>query len=123
VCQKVEAWPSSHHCVLRLSSFTYLLHNVPRCGEQDTLALKALSLEEAKARRDRLSKMRALLFYHELKSKRLKKIKSKEFHRQAQKAAARVCCVAWFLSGCSSCRLLPNCSCWWLEARMETRPC
>lgn len=37
--------------------------------------------EEAKDRADRLSKMRHLLFYAELKSKRLSKIKSKEYHR------------------------------------------
>lgn len=37
--------------------------------------------EEAKERADRLSKMRHLLFYAELKSKRLSKIKSKEYHR------------------------------------------
>ena len=44
-------------------------------------AAQALTLEEAKERRERLARMRSLLFYHELKSKRLKAIKSKEFHR------------------------------------------
>lgn len=33
--------------------------------------------------------MRSLLFYHELKAKRLKNIKSKEFHRQLKKAEKR----------------------------------
>lgn len=34
-------------------------------------------MEEARERQNRLAKMRALLFYHELKAKRMKKIKSK----------------------------------------------
>ncbi len=38
-------------------------------------------MEEAKERRNRLAKMRALLFYHEVKARRLKSIKSKEYHR------------------------------------------
>ena len=38
---------------------------------------QALSVEEARERQNRLAKMRALLFYHELKAKRMKKIKSK----------------------------------------------
>lgn len=53
---------------------------------EDSLALKHLSAEEAKERRDRLAKMRALLFYHEAKAKRLKAIKSKKFHRHLKKA-------------------------------------
>ncbi|GIL87950.1 hypothetical protein Vretifemale_15914 [Volvox reticuliferus] len=56
---------------------------------EEKLALKALSLEEAKERRDRLAKLRALLFYHELKSRRLKAIKSKEYHRHLARAAKR----------------------------------
>ena len=43
-------------------------------------------MEEAKERRDRLAKMRSLLFAHEQKAKRLKVIKSKGFHRHAKKA-------------------------------------
>ncbi|GLI69141.1 hypothetical protein VaNZ11_013698 [Volvox africanus] len=54
---------------------------------EEKMALKALSLEEAKERRDRLAKLRALLFYHELKSRRLKAIKSKEYHRHLARAA------------------------------------
>ncbi len=50
---------------------------------------QALTLEEAQARRDRLAKMRALLFYHELKAKRVKAIKSKEYHRRLNRAAKR----------------------------------
>jgi U3 small nucleolar RNA-associated protein 14 len=48
-----------------------------------------LSLEEAEGRRDRLAKMKALLFYHEVKSKRMKKIKSKDYHRRINKTAKR----------------------------------
>ena len=51
--------------------------------------LQALTFEEAQARRDRLAKMRALLFYHELKAKRVKAIKSKEYHRRLNRAAKR----------------------------------
>lgn len=39
--------------------------------------VQALSAEEQAARRDRLAKMRALLFYHERKAARMKAIKSK----------------------------------------------
>ncbi|KAL6752320.1 small-subunit processome [Haematococcus lacustris] len=56
---------------------------------EQALSLKALSVEEAAERRERLAKMRSLLFYHELKAKRMKAIKSKEFHRKAAKAAKR----------------------------------
>ena len=56
-------------------------------------------MEEAKERRERMAKMRSLLFAHEQKSKRLKAIKSKGFHRHAKKAAKMKvqsldCCVA-----------------------------
>lgn len=56
---------------------------------EEALALKALTVEEARQRREKLAKMRALLFYHELKSKRLKKIKSKEYRRRLKKAEKR----------------------------------
>ena len=52
-------------------------------------SLQALTVEEARARRDRLAKMRALLFYHELKAKRVKAIKSKDYHRRLNRAARR----------------------------------
>jgi U3 small nucleolar RNA-associated protein 14 len=58
---------------------------VPGCA----LPLQSLTLEEAKARADRLSRMRHLLFYAELKAKRLAKIKSKEHARRANRAAKR----------------------------------
>jgi hypothetical protein len=48
---------------------------------------QAQSVEEAKKRRDYLAKMRSLLFYQEIKLKRMAKIKSKDYHRRAKKAA------------------------------------
>ena len=41
-----------------------------------------------KERRQRLAKMRNLLFKHELKAKRVKAIKSKTFHRHNRKTGA-----------------------------------
>ena len=52
-------------------------------GEE--LELKKLTPEEARERRERLGKMRSLLFKHELKAKRLKNIKSKAYHRHNKK--------------------------------------
>ena len=46
-------------------------------------------MEEARERQNRLAKMRALLFYHEAKARRLKKIKSKEYRRKLKKAGGR----------------------------------
>ncbi|CAG2160014.1 unnamed protein product [Oppiella nova] len=43
--------------------------------------MKAMSLEEAKARHKELQKMRALLSYEEVRLKRQSKIKSKRYHR------------------------------------------
>lgn len=51
--------------------------------------MQELSAEEAAARRNKLAKMRALLFYHEQKAKHLKAIKSKEYRRKLNKAARR----------------------------------
>lgn len=45
------------------------------------------TMEEAAARAERLAKMRHLMFYAELKAKRLAKIKSKEHHRWVDRAA------------------------------------
>ncbi|MEW5305610.1 MAG: hypothetical protein WDW36_008141 [Sanguina aurantia] len=53
------------------------------------LVAKSLTAEEARERRQRLAKMRALLFHHEIKAKRMAAIKSKEYHRQASRAAKR----------------------------------
>ncbi|XP_064629730.1 U3 small nucleolar RNA-associated protein 14 homolog A-like [Lineus longissimus] len=48
-------------------------------------ALKAMNLEEAKARRAELQKYRALLSYKEAKARRQNKIKSKKYHRILRK--------------------------------------
>ncbi len=56
---------------------------------EEALAMKALTVSEARERRDKLAKMRALMFYHEMKAKRLKKIKSKEYRRRLKKAEKR----------------------------------
>jgi len=56
---------------------------------EEALALNTLTAEEAAERRNKLAKMRALLFYHELKAKRMKKIKSKEYRRKIKKAEKR----------------------------------
>ncbi len=53
------------------------------------LLVQAMSADEAKERQHRLAKMRSLLLHHEAKSRRLKAIKSKSFHRQANRAAKR----------------------------------
>ena len=47
----------------------------------ETLELHAVSADDARERQARLAKMRALLFYHESKSRRIKAIKSKTYHR------------------------------------------
>ena len=52
-----------------------------------TLPEQAQSVEEAHARRERLAKMRSLLFHQEAKLKHLAKIKSKDYHRRAKRAA------------------------------------
>ncbi|KAI8574762.1 hypothetical protein RHMOL_Rhmol01G0378900 [Rhododendron molle] len=49
------------------------------------LELNKISVEDVKDHKDHLAKMRSLLFRHELKAKRIKKIKSKTFHRVLKK--------------------------------------
>ncbi|KAL6978382.1 hypothetical protein U1Q18_020050 [Sarracenia purpurea var. burkii] len=49
------------------------------------LELNKISVEDVKHHQNRLAKMRSLLFRHELKAKRIKKIKSKAFHRVLKK--------------------------------------
>lgn len=44
-----------------------------------------VSMEDHIKDRNRIAKMRSLLFRHELKSKRIKKIKSKTYHRLKNK--------------------------------------
>ncbi|CAL6407696.1 unnamed protein product [Bathycoccus prasinos] len=55
-------------------------------AKTEELALAKMDPEEAKARRARLAKMKALMFYHEQKAARLKKIKSKDYHRREKRA-------------------------------------
>jgi U3 small nucleolar RNA-associated protein 14 len=54
--------------------------------------MQALSAEEQAARRDRLAKMRALLFYHERKAARMKAIKSKA-RAELMLCALGFCCM------------------------------
>lgn len=49
------------------------------------LELNKVSEEDVKDHQDRLAKMRNLLFRHEMKAKRIKKIKSKTYHRLMKK--------------------------------------
>ncbi|KAI3697887.1 hypothetical protein L6452_30987 [Arctium lappa] len=49
------------------------------------LELNKISVEDVKERQDRLAKMRNFLFRHELKSKRIKHIKSKTYRRLLKK--------------------------------------
>ncbi|KAL7118270.1 hypothetical protein ACP275_03G125400 [Erythranthe tilingii] len=49
------------------------------------LELNKISVEEMKDRQERLAKMRSFLFAHEMKAKRIKKIKSKTYHRLLKK--------------------------------------
>ncbi|GFP81432.1 uncharacterized protein c57a7.06 [Phtheirospermum japonicum] len=49
------------------------------------LELNKISVEDMMDRQEQLAKMRSLLFRHELKAKRVKKIKSKTYHRLLKK--------------------------------------
>ena len=51
----------------------------------DALEEHALGAEEQRARQAKLAKMRHLMFYHEMKAKRTKAIKSKSYHRHLKK--------------------------------------
>lgn len=48
-----------------------------------------ISIEDVKERQERHAKMRDLLFRHEMKAKRVKKIKSKTYHRLLKKDKAK----------------------------------
>ncbi|XP_076912868.1 U3 small nucleolar RNA-associated protein 14-like [Bidens hawaiensis] len=54
------------------------------------LELNQVSAEDVKERQDRFAKMRNLLFRHELKSKRIKHIKSKTYRRLLKKDKSKV---------------------------------
>ncbi|XP_027178713.1 U3 small nucleolar RNA-associated protein 14 homolog A [Coffea eugenioides] len=49
------------------------------------LELNKISVEDVRDQQNRLAKMRSLLFRHELKAKRIRKIKSKTYHRLLKK--------------------------------------
>jgi U3 small nucleolar RNA-associated protein 14 len=49
----------------------------------------SITSSQVLARKERLAKMRSLLFQHEAKAKRVKKIKSKAFHRAQAKVRAK----------------------------------
>lgn len=56
----------------------------------DIVHFDQVSAEDVKERQDRLAKMRNLLFRHELKSKRIKNIKSKTYRRLLKKDQSKV---------------------------------
>ena len=56
----------------------------------ELLEMNELAVEDVQARQAKLAKMRAVLFYHEQKAKRLKAIKSKTFHRHNRKGDLKV---------------------------------
>lgn len=56
----------------------------------ELLEMNHLDAEDIKARQAKLAKMRAVLFYHEQKAKRLKAIKSKAYHRINRKGELKV---------------------------------
>ena len=60
-----------------------------RAAEAAELQAVAGNSNEARERAARLAKMRALLFYHESKAKRMKNIKSKGYHRHQIQLAKR----------------------------------
>ncbi|KAL3531478.1 hypothetical protein ACH5RR_010800 [Cinchona calisaya] len=58
------------------------------------LELNKISVEDVKDQQNRLAKMRSLLFRHELKAKRIRKIKSKTYHRLLKKDRLKATAVA-----------------------------
>lgn len=64
---------------------------------------QTLTAEEAQARQHALAKMRSLLLHHSDKARHLKNIKSKDFHRRANRSAR--------LKACSPSHLLPVLQC------------
>lgn len=56
---------------------------------EEQLAAQAMTAEEVQRRQDAMARNSALLFYHEQKAKRLKKIKSKAYHRHLKKQTAK----------------------------------
>ncbi|KAJ8538350.1 hypothetical protein K7X08_014890 [Anisodus acutangulus] len=63
-------------------------HEVVEAHKKDgarLLELNKISVEDVRERQDQLAKMKSLLFRHEMKAKRVKKIKSKVYHRLLKK--------------------------------------
>lgn len=54
------------------------------------IVLVQVSVEDVIDRQNRLAKMRSLLFKHEMKAKRIKKIKSKTYHKIMKKERQKV---------------------------------
>ncbi|GBG74923.1 hypothetical protein CBR_g19437 [Chara braunii] len=65
------------------------LADVKRLENAEELELNKLTVEEVRERKERLAKMRSLLFQHEAKARRMKKIKSKTYHRIKLKEEAK----------------------------------
>ncbi|NXN96714.1 UT14A protein, partial [Rhinopomastus cyanomelas] len=61
----------------------------PLLTPEETAALQAMSLEEARQRRAELQKARAIQSYYEAKARREKRIKSKKYHRVLKKSKRR----------------------------------
>ena len=55
----------------------------------EALELNELAAEEVTERQSKLSRMRNLMFYHEVKAKRAKKIKSRAYHKHLKKQALK----------------------------------
>ncbi|CAN7981966.1 unnamed protein product [Ixodes pacificus] len=68
-----------------LASSENVLHDDKELTPAEEKALQAMSLDEARERRQELMKMRALLSYQEMKARRQNKIKSKKYHRIMKK--------------------------------------
>lgn len=58
------------------------------------LELNKISVEDVRDQQNRLAKMRSLLFRHELKAKRIRKIKSKTYHRLLKKDRLKAAAAA-----------------------------
>eukprot|EP00850_Spirogloea_muscicola_P020872 SM000229S07508 [mRNA] locus=s229:181901:185230:+ [translate_table: standard] len=55
----------------------------------EMLELNKLTVQEVQERQERLARMRSLLFQHEVRARRVRRIKSKAFHRVLQKQRRR----------------------------------
>ena len=71
--------PSPHVQILNRSGLGN--NKAVRTSEVDELQVNEVSVEEIRKRQGQLSKLKALLFYDELKRRRANKIKSKAFRR------------------------------------------